>query len=97
VVTLVYVIASVVVALIGSLIGIILCLVGLFVTLPAAQFITVMIQSHLYGQVGLGAKSWETSIVPEEYIPQPPAAPSAYDAPGENAVEPAYKPEGNAS
>jgi len=95
--TIMYVIASLVVALIGGIVGVILCFVGLIVTLPAAQFITIMIQSHLYGQVGLGAKSWETSIVPEEYIPQPPAAPSVYEPPVETAVEPAAKPESDAS
>ena len=66
-------------------------------TLPAAQFITMMIQSHLYAQIGLDARSWETSIVPEEYIPEPPAAPSVYEPPVELAVEPAEKPEGSAS
>lgn len=86
--TIMYVIASVVLVTIGSVVGLILCLVGLFVTLPAAQFITTMIQSHLYGQIGLGAKPWETDIVPQEYIPEQPAAPSVYEAPVETAVEP---------
>lgn len=95
--TIMYVIASLVISLVGGLVGVILCLVGLIVTVPAAQFITIMVQSHLYGQIGLGAKSWQTSIVPEEYIPEPPAAPSVYDAPVETAIEPAAKPEGDAS
>jgi hypothetical protein len=79
--TIMYLVAGLVFGLIGSIVGLILCLVGLFFTLPAAQFITTLVQSHLYGQIGLDAKSWETSIVPEEYIPEPPAAPSVYDAP----------------
>jgi hypothetical protein len=95
--TIMYVIASLVVSLIGSIVGLILCLVGLFVTLPAAQFITMMIQSHLYGQIGLESRSWETSIVPEEYIPEPPAAPSVYDPPVQLPVEPAEKPGDSAS
>jgi hypothetical protein len=94
--TIMYVIASLLVGLFGSIVGLILCVVGLFVTLPAAQFITMMIQSHLYAQIGLESRSWETSIVPEEYIPEPPAAPSVYDPPVELPVEPAAKPE-NAS
>lgn len=92
-----YVVASLVLGLIGGIVGLILCGIGLFVTVPAAQFITVMIQSHLYGQIGLDARSWETSIVPEEYIPTPPAAPSVYDAPSETAVEPVAQPDDNAS
>lgn len=92
-----YVIASLVISLVGGIVGVILCFVGLIVTVPAAQFITVMIQSHLYGQVGMGAKSWETSLVPEEYAPEPPAAPLVYEPPVETAVEPAAKPEGDAS
>ncbi len=95
--TIMYVIASLVISLIGSIVGLILCIVGLFLTVPAAQFITMMIQSHLYGQIGLESRSWETSIVPEEYIPEPPAAPSVYDPPVETMVEPAVQPEDNAS
>jgi hypothetical protein len=95
--TIMYVIASLLVGLFGSIVGLILCVVGLFVTLPAAQFITMMIQSHLYAQIGLDARSWETSIVPEEYIPEPPAAPSVYETPVELPVEPAAKPENDAS
>jgi len=90
--TIMYLIAGLVFGLIGSIVGLILCVVGLFFTLPAAQFITTLVQSHLYGQIGLDAKSWQTSIVPEEYIPEPPAAPSVYDPPVELPVEPADKP-----
>jgi hypothetical protein len=95
--TIMYVIASFVVGLLGSIVGLILCVVGLFFTLPAAQFITMMIQAHLYGQIGLDSKPWETSIVPEEYIPEPPTAPSVYEPPVELAVKPVEKPEDTAS
>ena len=95
--TIMYVVASVVISMIAGIVGLILCGVGLLVTLPAAQFITVMIQSHLYAQIGLDAKSWETSIVPQEYIPEPPAAPSVYDAPSETAVKPVTQPDDSAS
>ncbi len=95
--TIMYLVAGLVFGLIGGIVGLLLCVVGLFFTLPAAQFITTLVQSHLYGQIGLDAKSWETSIVPEEYIPEPPAAPSVYEPPVEWAVEPTEKPEGNAS
>ncbi len=95
--TIMYVIAGAVVGIIGLITGLILCLVGLFVTLPAAQFVTTMIQAHLYGQIGLGAKPWETDIVPQEYIPEQPAAPSVYEAPVETAVEPVDNPPSSAS
>ncbi len=95
--TIMYVVAGLVFSLIGSIVGLILCVVGLFFTLPAAQLITILVQSHLYGQIGLDAKSWETSIVPEEYIPEPPAAPSVYEAPVETAVEPVDNPPSSAS
>lgn len=75
----VYLIASFVVSLIGSIVGVLLCLVGLLVTLPAAQFITTLIQSHLYAQIGLGRQPWQTTVepayplAPVEASPQPPA------------------------
>ncbi len=90
--TIMYVLAGLAFGIIGFLVGLILCLVGIFFTLPAAQFIVTMVQAHLYGQIGLETKSWQTDIVPEEYIPEPPAAPSAYDPPVELPVEPAEKP-----
>lgn len=77
--SIVYVIASFVMGLVGSIVGLLLCLVGLFVTLPAAQFITTLIQSHLYAQIGLGRKPWEAAVEPSyplapvEASPQPPA------------------------
>lgn len=95
--TIMYIVASLVFSLIGGIVGVLLCIVGLMVTVPAAQFITILVQSHLYGQIGLGAQSWQTSIVPEEYIPEAPAAPSVYDPPVGLPVEPAAKPDNDAS
>lgn len=75
--SLMYLVASFVVGLAGAIVGTILCLVGLFVTLPAASLITMLIESHLYAQVGMGSpKPWQTSIVPAEYVPEPPAPPA---------------------
>ena len=73
IVTIVYFVASLVVGLIGSVIGTLLCLIGLIVTLPAAQLITMLIQSHLYAQVGIDKavlQSWAYGL-PE---PQPSQA-----------------------
>jgi hypothetical protein len=49
---LVYWLASLVVGFLGSVLGFLLCFVGLFVTAPLAQLITMLIQSHLFAQVG---------------------------------------------
>jgi hypothetical protein len=51
----VYLVASMVVSLLASVIGTVLCLVGLVITIPAGSLITMLIQSHLYAQVGMGA------------------------------------------
>lgn len=90
-------VANLILVTVGSIVGLILCLVGLLITLPAVQFIGTMIQSHLFGQIGVGAKSWQTEIVPQEYIPEPPTAPSVYETPVETAVEPADNPPSSAS
>ena len=83
IVTIMYFVASLVVGLIGSVIGALLCVIGLIVTLPAAQLITMLIQSHLYAQVGIDKsvlQSWAYGL-PE---PQPsqavtPVAPAPVD------------------
>jgi uncharacterized membrane protein len=44
-------------AVLGSLAGVLLCVIGLAITLPAAVFITNLITVHLYAQIGLGTES----------------------------------------
>ncbi len=51
VVTLVYIAASIALSLIGSIVGTLLCLVGLIITLPLATLLTGLFQYHLYGQL----------------------------------------------
>jgi hypothetical protein len=51
VVTLVYIAASIALALIGGIVGVLLCLVGLIITLPLATLLTGLFQYHLYGQL----------------------------------------------
>jgi hypothetical protein len=51
VVTLVYIAASIALALAGSIVGVLLCVVGLIVTLPLATLLTGIFQYHLYGQL----------------------------------------------
>jgi hypothetical protein len=77
------IIAQVVLAIIATTIGAILCGIGLFITLPLAILVTYLFQSHLYGQLAnafpvLGdsatdlPSSWNTPA--DEIIP--PTTPS---------------------
>ena len=50
----VYMLLSLAVTVVASVVGALLCLVGLIFTIPAGSFINTLIQSHLYGQVGMG-------------------------------------------
>jgi Protein of unknown function (DUF4013) len=51
IVTIVYVVGSMIIATVGMIAGIILCFVGLLVTLPLAQLVVYYLQFHLYGQL----------------------------------------------
>jgi hypothetical protein len=51
VVTLVYLAAVFALNLIGSIVGVLLCLVGLIITLPLATLLTGLFQYHMYGQL----------------------------------------------
>jgi hypothetical protein len=61
----VYTLLSLAVAVVASVVGAVLCLVGLIVTIPAGSFISMLIQSHLYGQVGMGTLDVQ-EVVPAE-------------------------------
>ena len=74
--TIVYVIAALVVSTVGSLVGTLLCFVGLFVTIPLASLITYLIQAHLYAQVGQRAVPG-TALAPSGVTAVAPAAPVA--------------------
>ena len=45
------VIASVIITTVGSIVGLILCVIGAVVTVPLSQLIVYYFQSHLYGQL----------------------------------------------
>lgn len=62
--------AGIVITLLGWIVGALLCLVGLALTVPAAYFISALVSSHLYAQIGLGRpKSKAQPIVPEVVPP----------------------------
>ncbi len=47
----VIIVASIAIALVGSIVGALLCVVGLVVTLPLAVLVTSLYQYHIYGQL----------------------------------------------
>lgn len=53
IVTLVVLVAGFALSLIGGIVGVLLCIVGLIVTVPLATLLTGLFQYHLYGQLAL--------------------------------------------
>lgn len=51
IVTIVYLVGSTVIGTVGTIAGVILCGVGLLVTLPLAQLVIYYLQFHMYGQL----------------------------------------------
>ncbi|MBI3960141.1 MAG: DUF4013 domain-containing protein [Chloroflexi bacterium] len=51
IVTIVYLVGSMIIGTVGSIAGVILCGIGLLVTLPLAQLMIYYLQFHLYGQL----------------------------------------------
>ena len=51
IVTIVYIVGSMIIATVGSIAGVILCFIGLLVTIPLAQWVIYYLQFHLYGQL----------------------------------------------
>ena len=62
------VIASVIITTVGSIVGLILCVIGAVVTVPLSQLIIYYFQSHLYGQLAritdVGAGGGDTGAAP---------------------------------
>lgn len=62
------VIASMIITTVGSIVGLILCVIGAVVTVPLSQLITYYFQSHLYGQLarlaGEGAGGGDSGAMP---------------------------------
>ena len=51
IVTIVYVVGSMIIATVGGIAGVILCGIGLLVTIPLSQLVIYYLQFHLYGQL----------------------------------------------
>lgn len=60
--------------LVGSVIGILLCGIGLALTLPAATMLATLVTVHLYAQIGQGRHSQPKTSVTKSTPPATPAA-----------------------
>ena len=69
-------IAGLIIMTVGSIVGVILCIIGVAVTLPLSQVVFYYFQSHLYGQLAQHSGSATVSGVVGE-MPGPPLAPEA--------------------
>lgn len=65
--SLVYIAGSAIISLAAGILGTLLCLVGLIITLPAGQFLTMMMQAHLFGQIGRKAGNALEPVLSENY------------------------------
>ena len=59
--------------LVGSVIGILLCGIGLALTLPAATMLGTLVTVHLYAQIGHGRPAKAQTSVSKSAPPAPPA------------------------
>ncbi len=73
VVSLIFIAASFALSLLGGLIGVLLCIVGLIVTIPLATLLTYLIQYHLYGQLAYSFPMGGAATKPEPAAYTPPA------------------------
>ncbi len=70
-----FIVASMVISTVGSIAGMVLCFVGLIVTIPLATLLTALYQYHLMGQLAYKARTGQP--YPPRVVMPPPAA--AYD------------------
>lgn len=73
-----YIVASMIISTVASIVGTILCFVGLIVTMPLAMLVTYLYQYHLIGQLAYKERTGQPYYVPA--APLMPATP-AYQAP----------------
>lgn len=77
IVVIAYLVASFVITTVASVVGMILCLIGLIVTVPLGMLATYLYQYHLMGQLAYKDRMGAPYYVP----PQPPVAPASPAAP----------------
>ncbi len=59
--------------LIASLLGLLLCGIGVILTVPAASMLALLVTVHLYSQIGRGRPAAPTTSVSTDAGPKPPA------------------------
>ncbi|MCB0200139.1 MAG: DUF4013 domain-containing protein [Anaerolineae bacterium] len=81
IVSIVYVVAAMLLSLLGTVVGALLCGVGLFVTMPLATMITYLIQAHLYALIGISGGTTLATSDDTTVSPAPEPAPAMVAAP----------------
>ena len=85
-----YIIASIVISTVAGIAGVLLCIVGLIVTVPVATFVTYVYQFNLLGQIAYkdsaGRVYYQPVMAPAPVAPVAPTAPVA--PPVQPPVEP---------
>ena len=84
-----FIVASMVISTVGSIAGMVLCFVGLIVTIPLATLLTSLYQYHLMGQLAYKASTGQP-YPPRVLMPAPAAAYGAYT--GEPVAQPPAQP-----
>jgi hypothetical protein len=108
VVAIVYVVATLIIGMVAGIVGVILCGIGLIVTLPLSQLVIYYMQYHLYGQLDPGSLGTRVSraavyegdyssgvtVTPTTVAPVTPVEPMETDVPPVPPVnEPPVPPE----
>lgn len=86
--TIAYIVASFVISMVAGTVGMLLCFVGLIVTVPLGTLAVYLYQYNLLGQIAYQDRTGERYYKPQEPLPQPfapsappPAPPAAPDVP----------------
>jgi hypothetical protein len=75
-VMLAYIVASIVISTVASLVGTLLCIVGLIVTVPLGTLATYLYQYHLIGQLAYKDRTGEPYYKPAPLAPYAPYTPA---------------------
>lgn len=87
--TIAYIVASFVISMVASTVGMLLCFVGLIVTVPLGTLAVYLYQYNLLGQIAYQDRMSERYYKPQEPLPQPFAPPVPPVAPDVPPVAPA--------
>lgn len=85
-VAIIYLVASLAFGLLGAISGVLLCIVGLIITIPLATLVTYLFQHHLYGQLAYAHPLGGGNVAVY------PITPASEMAPGVSPVPPVEEP-----